>query len=186
MTSSAQPEQPGLFLLCNGFSSSLATYVLDKHLRLQKSTNLSMLVAIQHIIQSYVTVFFKDDISRRQKSATWSPLRSSSKRFILSGQPMTNKLYHFYSVGSRHSIYIPGELRTFLLIGQQYNVFLNGLESCLIKDWEIRTFCNTGRKKKAEGLFLAVLGLHPKSIKAAEHEFRGLVYRHSEGVVSAT
>lgn len=118
MTSSAHPEQPQLFLFCNGFSSSLTTYVLDKHLRLQKSTNFSMLVAIQHIIQSYVTVFFKDDISRRQKSATRSLLRSSTKRFILSGQPMTNKLNNFYSIESRHSTYIPEDLYIFLLIVQ--------------------------------------------------------------------
>lgn len=76
-----------------------------------------MLVAIQHIIQSYVTVFFKDDISRRQKSAARSLLRSSTKRFILSGQPMTNKL-NFYSIESRHSIYIPEDLYIFLLIVQ--------------------------------------------------------------------
>lgn len=92
-----QPTQhsPQLFLPCNGFSSFLTTYVQDKHLRLWSTTNFSVLVAVQHIIWSYGTGFFKDNISRSQKSAPWSLLRSPSKRFDLSGQSVATNIIIF-------------------------------------------------------------------------------------------
>lgn len=95
LTSSAHPAQPQLFLPCNGFSSFLTTYVQDKHLRLWSTTNFSVLVAVQHIIWSYGTGFFKDNISRSQKSALWSLLRSPSKRFHLSGQSVATNIIIF-------------------------------------------------------------------------------------------
>lgn len=95
LTSSAHPEQPPLFPPCNGFSSFLTTYVQDKHLRLRRSINFSVLVAVQHIIWSYGMGFVKDGTSRSQESATWSLLSSSSKRFTLSGQAMKRNFIVF-------------------------------------------------------------------------------------------
>lgn len=91
-TSWAHPEQPQLFLHCNGFPSTLTTLVPDKHLKLQKKCQLFNVsgYTAQHP-ELYDSIFLKMTF-QGDKSTTRSLPRSSSNRhlFFLGSPWQTN------------------------------------------------------------------------------------------------